>query len=162
MSSENAINLTQDEIDRVLNNVRHDNEENDAPAAQEISLSQAELDALFGGNTKATYVKDSEVPAVSDEVPAPADKAAKIAARKAKTAALLAKVNASSPKRVSVVYGTMLGAEEQLHDLAAGSFLELDRLSTDSADIFIDGKLFAHGRLGSLNGHAAVRITEIM
>lgn len=174
MSSEENFTLTQEEIDRVMNNVRADTleQENVTPLTDGISLSQSELDALFGKNTKSTYINTAaqEKAAPADRAPepekqpvekTPQNHAAKIAARRAQAAALLAKVNASSPKRVQVVYGTTLYDDEKIDALAPGSLIELDRLSTDSADVYVDGKLVAKGRLGSIRDHAGIKITEI-
>ena len=149
MATENEIALTQEEIDRVLNTVRQDNKEQEelTPLQEGISLCQADLDALFGKNSNSTTIS------IHSE---------KIAARREQSAALLAKVNASSPKRISVVYGTVLCPGEKVDELKVGGLLELDRLSVESAEIYVDGKLFGRGKLGTVNDHAAVKLTQIL
>lgn len=169
----NGVSLSQDELDRVLNNIRHDNSERESkPVSSGIALSQADLDKLFGAGATATVIsKPHEAPAKEDQAPvsepAPADnadalRAAKIAERKARAAEMLARVNASSPKRITVIYGSVLRKGDEISALQAGTMLELDRAMEENAEIQVDGKPFAYGKIGSTNGKAAVKITRLL
>jgi len=89
-------------------------------------------------------------------------RAAKIAARKARAAALIAQANATSPRRITVVYGSILKKQKEVDTFEKGTVIQLDRQPIESAEILVDGKLFAKGKLSSQNGHASVQITEIV
>ncbi|MBP5438414.1 MAG: FliM/FliN family flagellar motor switch protein [Treponema sp.] len=89
-------------------------------------------------------------------------RAAKIAARKARAAALIAQANATSPRRITVVYGSILKKQKEVDSFTKGTVIQLDRQPIESAEILVDGKLFAKGKLSSQNGHASVQITEIV
>ncbi|MCR5724364.1 MAG: FliM/FliN family flagellar motor C-terminal domain-containing protein [Treponema sp.] len=182
-----GIALSQDELNRVLNNIRNDNSEREnKPVSSGISLSQADLDRLFGSGSSSTVSTGSASPEkaapaatpaagtgtppasgdaqASDSASAATDaaRAAKIAERKARAAEMLARVNASSPKRITVIYGSTLRKGEELAGLAPGDMLELDRVMEEAAEIQVDGKPFAYGYLGKVNGNAAVKITRIL
>ena len=156
------IALSQAELDDILHNVRKDNDEHEHvsyPAG--VSLSQSDLDALLGGDAVSTVVKPQQKPA---EAPQGADaaRAAKIAERKARAAEMLARVNAGSPKRVSVVYGSTLRKGDEISALRPGDTIALDRAAEAAADILVDGKLFARGILETADGSASVRLTELV
>ena len=89
-------------------------------------------------------------------------RAAKIAARKARAAALIAEANATSPRRITVVYGSILKKQKEVDSFTKGTVIQLDRQPVEAAEILVDGKLFAKGKLSSQNGHASVQITEIV
>ena len=140
-----------------------------------VSISQGELDKLFGGKMNSTSNKTENIkkvkpedaktskPKASEEDEAKAKaRAAKIAERKARSAALLAEANATSPRRITVVYGSILKKQKDVDSYAKGSIIELDREPVKPANILVDGKLFARGKLSSQNGHASVQITEIV
>lgn len=172
--ADEVIALTQDEIDRVLNAVRTDNKENSAASEDTgVALTQDELEKLFSGSGTSNPAPAQETPA---EVKAEAslaqepaqtssaeEKAAKIAERKARMEAMLAQANASSPKRISVIYGSTLKTGAELNSAKEGTTIALDRLTDDLAEIFVDGKLYARGKLCSTpEGNAAVKITQIL
>ncbi len=198
-----SIALSQEELDRVLCNVRSDNSEREnKPVSSGIALSQAELDRLFGNSSASTGSEKKPAPAepqprVADslqsqsapnvqaqamqddstasgvqtgavgqesalEADAAAARAAKIAERKARAAEMLARVNASSPKRISVIYGSTLRKGDEISALAAGDTIVLDRALTETAEIQVDGKPFAYGVLGNANGNAAIKITRLL
>ena len=99
------------------------------------------------------------------QTPSEADakaRAAKIAARKARAAALIAQANATSPRRITVVYGSILKKQKEVDSFTKGTVIQLDRQPVEAAEILVDGKLFAKGKLSSQNGHASVQITEIV
>lgn len=86
---------------------------------------------------------------------------AKIAERKARMAEMLAQANASSPRRIQVIYGSALKSGAELDAIPEGGVLELDRMTTELAEIYVDGKLYARGKLGSSkDGHTAIKITQ--
>ena len=192
-----GVALTQDELDRILNNVRNDNTERESkPVSSGIALSQADLDRLFGGGSSAPAATKAPEPAspapagagqpaaaaaplasepaqatagvpggnaaAAGSADADAARAAKIAERKARAAEMLARVNASSPKRITVVYGSTLRRGSEISALAAGDLLELDRSPEEAAEIQVDGKPFAYGRPGVVNGRTAIKITRII
>lgn len=112
----------------------------------------------------------SPSPAVSVEPSTPLSTAAnqdtknmtmeeKIAARKARMEALLAQVNAQSPKRVSVVYGSMLSTGDKISKYEKGTIIELDREYGSDVDVLCDGKLIAKGKILGDRKQAAVEIT---
>lgn len=184
--AEDLIALSQEEIDKVLNNVRSDNAQHDKEEKEHgVALSQDELDRLLGGagipfkmpqaqspaqeeqasspqkeESRAAVTKSPESPA-SDVSPEDA-KAAKIAERKERMAQMLAAAKASAPRRISVVYGNALKTGAEIDALKEGSLLELSRATVELADILVDGELYARGKLGSVNGQAAIKITQIL
>lgn len=172
--AENTVALSQDELDKVLHNIRNDNAENGkAFSAPSAAVSQAELDRLLGGGaTKTTRPDEKEreplrrepisMGVITGVQISEADHAAKIAERKARAAELLAKVNAASPKRLSVVYGSSMRKGEAVSQIKAGDSIMLDRIIEDVADILLDGKPFARGKLTTIDGYAAVTITQIL
>lgn len=175
MSKTSAVSQT--ELDDILHTVREDNEEHQRiPYPSSVPLSQSDLDVLLGGGAPSTTVTAPKPPAAPSETApqskqtapaaesddAAAARAAKIAERKARTAEMLARVNASSPKRVSVIYGSTLRKGGELSALRLGDNLVLDRVLEAAADILVDGKPFARGILGYSDGTASVRITELL
>lgn len=56
--------------------------------------------------------------------------------------------------RASVTVGELLGAREQ-------QVLVLDRTPDQPVDLLLDGKVVARGQLVAVDGHFAVRITEL-
>ncbi len=173
--AEHAVSLSQDELDKVLNSVRKDKAELEkAFTASSAALSQEELDRLLGGGATSTTKTAPEEPKVERRDPISLgaissatqsdqeNHAAKIAERKARTAELLAKVNAASPKRISVIYGSAMRKGDAVSQIKTGDSIVLDRFPEDVADILLDGKLFARGKLTVEDGHAAVKITEVL
>ena len=99
-----AVSISQDELNRVLNNIRKDNDEREKiPDSPGIALSQSELEKLFGssqslapksdstasGNSGTSSVTEKETELQSD-AERDAAREAKIAERKARAAAILA------------------------------------------------------------------------
>ena len=165
-----SLSLSQDELNRVLNNIRTDNDEHEKiPASSGVSLSQADLEKLFGNSSKSTLnsaekTADSAVNAeqTAEESSAEAIRAAKIAERKRHAAELLAQANADSPKRISVVYGTATRRGHEIEKFAVGDTICLDRIVSEYADILVDGKLFARGAIAEKDGQTSVTITQIV
>ncbi len=169
-----SISISQDELNKVLNNIRKDNDEHEKiPDSSGIALSQSELEKLFGASSsfapksEASPPQAATPPAEKDpqlqtDAEREAAREAKIAERKARTAALLAQANASSPKRISVVYGTATRRGHELEKLQPGDTIQLDRIVPEYADIMVDGKLFARGSIQDQDGHASVTITQIL
>lgn len=159
--AQNGVSLTQEEIDRVMNGVRADNERNEQKTDGEagVALSQAELDALFSGSkatvTTAAAEKKEPVQTKSDSA------AEKIAARKTQAAELLKKVNAQSPKEITVVYGKTKCTGADVESFKEGTVIELGRPDESAVDILCDGKLIARGFAGKSHGNAAVKITTV-
>ncbi|MBQ7159704.1 MAG: FliM/FliN family flagellar motor switch protein [Treponema sp.] len=167
-----SISISQDDLNKVLSNIRKDNDEHEKiPDSSGVSLSQSELEKLFGGSS-AFASKPAEPqtppeqphtdPQLQTDAEREAARAAKIAERKARAAAILAQANASSPKRISVVYGTATRRGWEIDKLKQGDTIQLDRIVPEYADIMIDGKLFARGIIQDQNGHASVTIMQIV
>ncbi len=171
-----AVSISQDELNKVLNNIRKDNDEREKiPDSPGIALSQSELEKLFGssqslapksdstagGNSGTSSVTEKETELQSD-TERDAAREAKIAERKARAAAILAQANASSPKRISVVYGTATRRGHEVEKLQPGDTIQLDRIIPEYADILVDGKLFARGIIKDQNGHASVTIAQLV
>ncbi len=121
------------------------------PKTEPVKKPQAEA------KSQATQKVETATPEDAAKV-----RAAKIAARKARAAALLAEANATSPRRITVVYGSILKKQKEVDSFTKGTVIQLDRQPIESAEILVDGKLFAKGKLSSQNGHASVQITEIV
>ncbi|SRR5581483_11986842 len=51
---------------------------------------------------------------------------------------------------------------KEILELGPGSVLELDRDIQDDADLYLDGKLIAHGEVVAVEGNFGLRITEIL
>ncbi|MBQ3966572.1 MAG: FliM/FliN family flagellar motor switch protein [Treponema sp.] len=169
-----AVSISQDELNKVLNNIRKDNDEREKiPDSPGIALSQSELEKLFGssqslapksdstagGNSGTSSVTETELQSDAER---DAAREAKIAERKARAAAILAQANASSPKRISVVYGTATRRGHEVEKLQPGDTIQLDRIIPEYADILVDGKLFARGIIKDQNGHASVTIAQLV
>lgn len=158
-----GISLSQDELNRVLNNVRKDNDEHEkAPVSAGVSLSQSELEKLFGGASSSAPAATPATPAEQSQADKDAARAAKIEERKRHAAELLAQANASSPKRISVVYGAATRRGHELESIKPGDWIELDRIEPEYADILVDGKLFARGIPSYKDQHASIQITQIV
>lgn len=156
------IALSQNELDKILSSVLKDNDElMRKPDTPGVSLSQSDLDKLLGGGASSTtVVKPQGAAAGADD--ADAARAAKIAERKARAAEMLARANASSPKRISVLYGSTLKKGDEIKSLHLGDIIELDRAETAAADILVDGKLYGRGILKTANGKSTVMLTELL
>lgn len=163
-----SISLSQDELNNVLNNIRKDNDERDKiPDSSSVSLSQADLERLFGSSSSLAPktpepAATTAEPQLQTDAEREAARAAKIAERKAHAAALLAEANANSPKRISVVYGTATRRGKEIEGLQPGDTIQLDRIVPEYADIMVDGKLFARGIIQDKSGHASVTIAQIV
>ena len=164
-----GVAITQDELERLFSGPsipfkfpgsQNTSEDTDTSTGTTATLRTAEASPGTTNTSDGTNMSDA--PEAPSEPTGEDTRAARIAERKARMAEMLAQANASSPKRISVVYGTALKTGAELDKAKEGSVLELDRLSTELAEIFVDGKLYARGKLGtSKDGHAAIKITQI-
>lgn len=168
-----SVSLSQDELNLILSNIRKDNDEHEKiPDSSGVSLSQADLEKLFGGSSSGAQKSagNSVEPDASQsssgehfsEQTADEIRAAKIAERKRHAAELLAQANANSPKRISVVYGTATRRGKEIENLKVGDTIKLDRIVPEYADILVDGKLFARGAIEDKDGHATITIAQIV
>lgn len=162
--------ITKDELSRLLtvfSNVHKDNDDNEkGPPPANMILSQVEVDSVFEKGLKAPREAAGDGiirPAVTEAGKADAAqiRAQKIAARKAHSAQILAQVNACSPKRLQVSYGSCLKKSIDIDKLKEGDVVELDRKMSEEVKVFVDGKLFAKGVLGEKTGVATVKITNL-
>ncbi len=149
----------QEEIDKVLTTVRSDKKERALSDEEEksVTLSQSELEKIL--ESVPLKVENLKAPEESKEE---VEQKAKIAERQAQPAAMFAEANAHSPKRISVIYGSLLCDEEKFSSIKEGTVLDLDRAAGEVADILVDGKLYAKGMIGAKNGKTAVKITLIV
>jgi flagellar motor switch protein FliN/FliY len=104
----------------------------------------------------------SDSPSSSESQDTDSERARKIAERKARSAAILAQANASSPKRITVIYGSTVKKSAEMDQLKEDSVIELDRASDEIVEILADGKPFAMGKLEVSNGKASVRIVRMI
>ena len=154
--ADDVISLSQSDLDNVLNAVRADNRQNESSPT--VSVSQGELEKLFGSDAPAEPLS----PSSSESQDTDSERARKIAERKARSAAILAQANASSPKRITVIYGSTVKKSAEMDQLKEDSVIELDRASDEIVEILADGKPFAMGKLEVSNGKASVRIVRMI
>ncbi|MDE7227990.1 MAG: FliM/FliN family flagellar motor switch protein [Treponemataceae bacterium] len=154
-----CISLSQDELNRVLSNVRRDNDEHEKiPDPDAVSVSPSELERLLAGGSSSAEKSAADAAQAEKD----AARAAKIEERRKRAAALIEQANASSPKRISVVYGTATRRGWEIEQLRVGDSILLDRIVHEYADILVDGTLFARGAIESKDGHATVKIMQIV
>lgn len=167
--AEEKVMISQDELSRMLtvfSNVHKDNDENErgTPPANMI-LSQVEVDTVFEKGVRKPPKADGDgiiKPATGQNMDEAAQiRAMKIAARKAHSAQILAQVNACSPKRIQVSYGSCLKKNIDIEKLKEGDVVELDRKISEEVKVFVDGRLFAKGVLGEKAGVATVKLTNL-
>lgn len=155
--------ITQGELDRILtvfSNVHKDNDENEkGETPADLSLSQVEVDTVFAKGVRSAPVAGKQDLSKED---AAQIRARKIAARKAHSALILAQVNAGSPRRVQVSYGSCLKKNSELEKLKEGDSILLDRKVGEDVNVFIDGRPFAKGVLTETNGVASVKLTKLV
>lgn len=63
---------------------------------------------------------------------------------------------------VSVRFGKKQMLLEEILKLGHGSFIQLDRAVEDPVELFVNQKLLATGEVVVIDGHYAIRITEIV
>ena len=66
------------------------------------------------------------------------------------------------PVQLSVEIGRTELVLREVLELGNGSVLELDRNSSEPADVYVNGRLIARGDLTSLDERLAVRIVELV
>lgn len=66
------------------------------------------------------------------------------------------------PLKVVVELGRTVLKIRDLMELGIGSIIELDKLSGDTMDILVNGKLIAKGEVVVIDEDFGVRITEVM
>jgi flagellar motor switch protein FliN/FliY len=66
------------------------------------------------------------------------------------------------PVSLSVEVGKTLITIRNLLQLNQGSVLELDRLSGEPLDVFVNGKLIAHGEVVVVNEKFGIRLTDVV
>ena len=66
------------------------------------------------------------------------------------------------PVQLSVEIGRTELVLREILELGNGSVLELDRNSSEPADVYVNGRLIARGDLTSLDDRLAVRIVELV
>jgi len=65
------------------------------------------------------------------------------------------------PVRLTVRIGESQMTLAQLVELGPGSLIPLDRNAHDPADVFVNGKLVAHGEIVTIDDKYAVRISDV-
>lgn len=158
--------ITQGELDRILtvfSNVHKDNDENEkGETPADLSLSQVEVDTVFAKGVRSAPNAVAACRQDLSKEDAAQIRARKIAARKAHSALILAQVNAGSPRRVQVSYGSCLKKNSELEKLKEGDSILLDRKVGEDVNVFIDGRPFAKGVLTETNGVASVKLTKLV
>lgn len=151
MEKENPVAISAEELNSVLNSIKDVNTQHiHEDYKSGVGLSQAELDNLFNAKAEKTSDEGQD------------SRAQKIAKRNAHAAEVLQQANAKLHKTISVIYGTAQKDNAFISNLKAGDSIELDRLADQSAEIIINGKVFAHGLLEVKDGHASVKIVDII
>lgn len=154
MSKDNSVSISENELNSVLNSVKDVNTKN----LQEdyklgVGISKAELEKVLKGSSLSEDASESIVKSEYEK---------KIAKRRAHAAEVLEKMNASLPRTISVIYGSATKDASFVAGLKQGDSISLDRLSDQTADIFVNGSLFARGMLEVCDGHASVKIVDIV
>lgn len=66
------------------------------------------------------------------------------------------------PVKLSVRIGEAQMSLAQLVEMSPGSLVPLDRNAHEPADVFVNGKLVAHGEIVTIDEKYAVRISEVV
>ncbi len=156
MAKANSVSISENELNSVINSIKDVNTRNiHEDYKLGVGISQSELEkVLQSSHNSAEGVNDGTKTRTSREE--------KIAMRNAHAAEVMEQVNARLPKTISVIYGTARKENAFIAGLKEGDSIDLDRLSDQSADIMINGRLFAHGMLEVRDGHASVKILDII
>ncbi len=152
MAKANSVSISENELNSVINSIKDVNTRNiHEDYKLGVGISQSELEKVLQGSCK--NAESSKTRSSREE---------KIAMRNAHAAEVMEQANARLPKTISVIYGTARKENAFISGLKEGDSIDLDRLSDQSADIMINGRLFAHGMLEVRDGHASVKILDII
>jgi flagellar motor switch protein FliN/FliY len=66
------------------------------------------------------------------------------------------------PLEFSVVLGKTKKSIQDVLALGAGSVVELNKLADEPLEVYVNGKLIAHGEVVVINENFGIRITQIM
>jgi len=119
----------------------------------EAAVSQAQIDALLGGASKPPvaagpapkpYEFDDLQGQINDEPPHSMD--------------LLGDVELD----LRIELGRTVMRLEEVLRLRGGSVVALDKLAGDPVDIYINGRLIAHGEVLVMNDNFCIRVTELV
>ncbi len=66
------------------------------------------------------------------------------------------------PLNISVRLGEVEKRLEEIRQISPGKVIELDRLVSEPVDVFINGKLIAHGEVVVVGENFGIRITSIV
>ena len=153
MANENPVSISEAELNSVLISIKDVNTKNiHEDYKLGVGISQAELEKVLKSSSSHENAKKTEK----------MEREEKIALRNAHAAEVMEKANAKLPKTVSVVYGTTRKESAFISGLKQGDSIELDRLYGQPAEILVNGTVFAHGMLEENNGHACVKIIDIV
>ncbi|MCR5762480.1 MAG: FliM/FliN family flagellar motor switch protein [Treponema sp.] len=155
MANDKPVSISENELNSVLNSIKDDNTKNICEDYKlGVGISQSELEKVLKRSSSNSEENSSASPK--------SDYEEKIAKRNAHAAEVMKQANALLPRTVSVIYGSVRKEASFLSGLKEGDSLDLDRLADENADILVNGKLFAHGILDVHDGHACVKITDIV
>ena len=156
MAKANSVSISENELNSVINSIKDVNTRNiHEDYKLGVGISQSELEKVLQGSCKSSECANNGAKTRSS-------REEKIAMRNAHAAEVMEQVNARLPKTISVIYGTAWKENAFIAGLKEGDSIDLDRLSDQSADIMINGRLFAHGMLEVRDGHASVKILDII
>lgn len=126
-------------------------------------------DADAGGEDAAVDLEAEMLQAMMSETSASTPQEAQTAQTKAQSMLPGTEINAQNMHRlmdISLPLIIELGRTEQpmatLLEWSEGSLIELDRVSGDAVDVYINGKPFARGEVVTIAENFGVRITEIL
>lgn len=129
------------------------------PAQMEWKLSSALATALTTSWLEPEAAKSAPASATAAESAPPARET-----KSAKHVPLPSKFDLLLDVELEVVlrFGGRNILLRDILDLGPGSVLELDRDIQDDADLYLDGKLIAHGEVVAVEGNFGLRVTQVL
>jgi flagellar motor switch protein FliN len=129
-------------------------------------LTQDEMDALFGNSSEETFsFKELE----EEEIKQPIEENEKIGQEIEKLVPELTMEQSMNlpllldiPLEVVVELGRTKKKISEVLELTSGSIVELDKMSGEPVDVYVNNKLVAKGEVVVIEEHFGVRIKEII
>jgi flagellar motor switch protein FliN len=129
-------------------------------------LTQDEMDALFGNSSEETFsFKELE----EEEIEQPIEENEKIGQEIEKLVPELTMEQSMNlpllldiPLEVVVELGRTKKKISEVLELTSGSIVELDKMSGEPVDVYVNNKLVAKGEVVVIEEHFGVRIKEII
>jgi flagellar motor switch protein FliN len=131
-------------------------------------LTQDEIDALFGNNTEDTFSfkeLEEDEPEQIDEQIMEQENPVQIEELQPETTieqSMNLPLLLDIPLEVVVELGRTKKKISEVLELTSGSIVELDKMSGEPVDVFVNNKLVARGEVVVIEEHFGVRIKEII